>query len=115
MSLNSLLDELDERYIAQHIGIPHDEQRMRYYLPYNTVGDFDEFSQIIGEYYDDHVSNCISFGGRMPRSKAESRAKALVESEYRRRGGDIVMAYNDAHDGTNGGLRAILDIIAEGL
>ena len=25
------------------------------------------------------------------------------------------MAYNDAHDGTNGGLRAILDIIAEGL
>ena len=51
----------------------------------------------------------------MSRSKAESRAKTLVEQEYRRRGGDIVMAYNDAHDGTNGGLRTILDIIADGL
>jgi len=115
MSFTNLLAELEERHIAHRIGIPHDEQRMRYHLSSNTIRDFDEFSRIIGDYYNHHVSNCVALGGRMPRSKAESRAKALVEKEYRRRGGDIVMAYNDAHDGTNGGLRAILDIIAEGL
>ena len=38
-----------------------------------------------------------------------------MEREYRRRGGDIVAAYNDAHDGLHGGLRAVLDMIAEGL
>jgi hypothetical protein len=115
MSLDKLLSELDEIYIAQHIEIPHDEHRIRYHLSSNRVKDFDEFSQTIGEYYNDHVRNCISHGGRMSRSKAESRAKALVEQEYRRRGGDILNAYKDAHEGSNGGLRVILDIIADGL
>ena len=115
MSITNLLAELEERHIARRIGIPHDEQRMRYQLSSNTVRDFDEFSRVIGDYYNNHMANCVALGGRMPRSKAESRAKALVEKEYRRRGGDIVMAYNDAHDGTNGGLRSILDIIADGL
>jgi hypothetical protein len=43
------------------------------------------------------------------------RAKELLEQEYRRRGGDIVAAYRDSKDGTNGGMRSILDTIAEGL
>ena len=34
---------------------------------------------------------------------------------YRRRGGDIVSAFNDARDGTNGGVRFILDSLAEQL
>ena len=33
MSLDKLLAELDERYIARRIGIPHDEARMRYHYP----------------------------------------------------------------------------------
>lgn len=115
MSFTNLLSELDERHLARRIGIPHDEQRMRYQLASNTVRDFDEFSHIIADYYNHHLSNCVTHGGRLSRSKAASQAKAMVEKEYQRRGGDIVMAFNDAHDGTNGGLRAILDIIADGL
>ena len=115
MSLADLLAELDEKNIALLIGIPHDEARMHYHPSSTTVRDFDEFSRVIGDYYSHHVGNCVALGGRMPRSKAESRAKAIVEKEYRRRGGDIVMAYNSAHDATNGGLREILDIIAEDL
>jgi len=114
MTLPSLLAELDERNIARHIGIPHDEARMRYPLSSNTVRDFDEFSQVIGDYYNHHISSCVTYGGTMSPSKASSKAKAMVEKEYRRRNGDIVVAYNDAHDGTNGGVRAILDVIAEG-
>ena len=104
-SINNLLAELDERTIAQRIGIPHDEARMRYSLRSNTVGSFDEFNWIIADYYTKHFTACVSHGGNLSASEAASRAKELLEREYRRRGGDIVTAYNDAHDGTNGGLR----------
>ncbi len=115
MSIDSLLAELDEKAIAQRIGIPHDEARMRYPLHSNTAGSFDEFSWIIGDYYNTHFTAVISHGGKLPTPEAASRAKELLEKEYRRRNGDIVMAYNDAHDGTNGGMRVVLDTIAEGL
>lgn len=115
MSIDSLLAELHERTIAQRIGIPHDEARMRYPLQSNIVGSFDEFSRIISDYYNKHFTACVSHGGSLPVAEASSRAKELLEQEYRRRGGDIVMAYNDAHDGTNGGMRVVLDTIAEGL
>ena len=38
-------------------------------------------------------------GGRLPASVARSQAKEILEREYKRRHGDIVTAYNDAHDG----------------
>ena len=41
-TINSLLSDLDERVIAQRIAISHDEARMQYHLPSNTVGDFDQ-------------------------------------------------------------------------
>ena len=113
MAIHSLLAELDERTIAQKIGIPNDEVRMRFSLPSNTVSSFDEFTRIIGDYYNTHFTACISNGGNLSTSEAASRAKELIENEYRRRNGDIVTAFNDAHEGTNGGLRYILDIISE--
>jgi len=114
-SINSLTTELDEKTIAQVVGIQHDEARISYPLANNTVRNFNDFNRSIGDYCKHHFSRCISYGGRLSDSQATSWAKELIEREYRRRGGDIVTAYNDAHDGTNGGIRAILDIIAEGL
>lgn len=114
-SINSLLEALDERTIATRIGVPHDEARMRYPLRSNTVGSFHEFSDIIGDYYDYHFSACVSRGGSLSQSEAAGRAKEILEREYRRQQGDIVTAFNDAHDGTNGGLRIVLDKIADGL
>jgi len=39
-----------------------------------------------------------------------------LEREHRRRGGgNIVTVFNDAHDGTNGGMRVVLDTIADNL
>lgn len=114
-SITGLIHELDERTIAQRVGLPHDETRMRYPLHSNTVAGFDEFSNTIGDYYNYHFTACVSRGGHLSRSEASGRAKELLEKEYRRRNGDIVTAYNDAHDGTNGGMRVVLDTIAEGL
>lgn len=114
-TIDTILQQLDERYIAQHIAIPHDEARLSYSLARNTVADFREFERIIGDYYNHHFTQCVTHGGRLSSSEAVGRAKEIVEADYRRRGGDVVSAYNDAHDGTNGGLRAVLDILANQL
>jgi len=114
-TIASLMDALNERTIAQRIGIPHDEARMQYPLRSNTAGSFEEFAQLIGDYYNHHFTACVSGGGRLSAGEAAGRAKEILEQAYRKRNGDIVAAYNDAHDGTSGGLRAILDFIAEGL
>ncbi len=114
-SINALLDALDERTIARKIGIQNDETRMAYRLHSNIVSSFDNFNDVIADYYNYHFTRCVSGGGGLSRSEAGGRAKEIIEKEYRKRGGDIVSAYNNAQDGTNGGMRAILDIIAEGI
>ena len=113
--ISEMLAELDERYIAQVVAMPHNDFRASYHLNSNTVQTFDEFNRIIGDYLNQHVSVCVSHGGILSESEAASRAKEIIETEYRRRKGDIVMAYNDAHDGTNNGMRSVLDVIADGL
>ena len=113
--IGNLLNEIEERTIAQQVGIRHDETRVRYHLSSNTVANFDEFDRIISDYCNTHFTSCVTGGGRLSHAEAASRAKEIIEREYRRQGGDIVTAYNDAHDGTNGGLRSVLDMIAEGI
>jgi hypothetical protein len=114
-SLEYLLAAMDELTIARNIGIPHDEARMRYVLSKNTVSDFGEFTEAIADYYSHHVSRCVMHGGYLSRAEAAGRAKQILEQEYRRQGGNIVTAFNDAHDGTNGGMRLVLDRLAESL
>ena len=114
-SLDSLMAETDELAIARNVGISNDQVRMNYSLSKNTVESFDEFSDVIADYSNYHISRCVLHGGFLSRTEAAGKAKEILEQEYRRQGGDIVTAYNDAHDGTNGGLRVILDRIAEQL
>ncbi len=114
-TINSLLGYLDERAIARNVAIPHDEKRMQYHLSSNTVTDWDQFRDIITGYYNYHYTGCVSRGGRLSSGEAYGRATELLEKEYRKKGGDIVSAFNDSHDGTNGGLRSVLDIICEAI
>ena len=116
-SINSLLADLDERTIARRVAIGHDEARVGYPLQSNTVTDYNQFTGIITDYFNYHYSRCVAHGGTLGHDDAYGKATKIVENEYRKRrgGGDIVSAFNDAHDGTNGGMRAILDIICDGL
>ena len=116
VAIHSLLSALDEREVARQVAMEHDEARMRYPLSSNTTRDFQDFSAVIADYYNYHHTTCISRGGRLSNTGAYSKAKDLLEREYRRRGGgNIVTAFNDAHDGTNGGMRVVLDTIADNL
>jgi len=114
-TIGSLLSALDERVMARQVAMTHDEARVQYSLHSNTVGSFHEFSDVISDYYSYHYTSCVSNGGQLSLSESAGRAKELLEQEYKKRQGDIVSAYNDAHDGTNGGMRVVLDTIAEGL
>ena len=114
-SIERLFQLLDEQTLAQQGGIRHDTVRMGYRLNANTVANWQEFQRIIVDYYRYHYSKCVSVGGTISDTDAWVLARDMLEQQYRRRRGDINSAYNDAHDGTNGGLRAILDIIADTL
>lgn len=113
--IRELLDTLDERTVAQNVAIPRDQARMAYALPANTIRSFEEFEAALADYYAYHFERCVARGGRLSRTEALGRAKEVLEREYRRRKGDIVSAYNDARDGTNGGLRHVLDVVSEAI
>ncbi len=114
--IGALLGELEERELAQRVGIPHDEARMRFSLTRNTVRTYDEFGTVLGNYVNHDRATCVPDAGRLPAYKAQGKAKRLLEQEYRKKKGkDLRTAFSDAHDGTNGGLRVVLDILADAL
>ena len=113
--LDSILQELDELHIVNTITKQHDEARMGYQLSGITVSDDAEFDTVVADYYNFHFTTCISRGGSLPRAEAAGRAKEIIENAYRRKGMDRLTAYSDGKNGTNGGMRAILDIILERL
>ena len=110
--LNKILHELDETYIVEHVTKQHDEARIQYTLKGITVSDDTEFDDVIADYYNHHFTKCISSGG-LTRAEAAGRAKEIINKEYGRKGMDRLNAYTDGKNGTNGGMRAILDILME--
>jgi hypothetical protein len=114
-SLENLLTAMDEVTIAKSVCIPHDEARMQFSLTKNTVDSYGEFAEVISDYCIYHVSRCVVHGGYLSRRSAAGQAKKLLEQEHSPRGGSGITAYNDAHDGTNGGLRVVIDKLAEQL
>lgn len=116
-TIDDLCAAIREDAIARHVGIAHDEARLAYRLPgnKNTVNNFDEFNALIADYYNYHLTQCVTHGGGLAHFEASGRASEILEREYKHQGGDLMSAYRDAHDGTNGGMRIILDIIADHL
>lgn len=114
-ALEGLLTAIDELTIARNVAAPHDDARIQYSPTRIIVGNFDEFTDAIADYYNYHLSKCVMHGGSLSHTEAAGRAKEILEQEYKRQGGSLITAFNDARDGTNGGLRIILDRIAEQL
>jgi hypothetical protein len=114
-SIKNLLAELDPKYIARKLSSFHLRARSRYPLKCDQVKSFEEFSWIIGDYFNFHFTTCVTGGGNLTRTEAIGRAKEIIKTEYRRQGKDIVSAYNDARDNLDVGLFGILTIIANGL
>lgn len=113
--INELVHSLQDTTIAQRVTIAHDNARMQYHPKSITVSNYRGFEDEIADYVSFHYAACVAPGARLSRTEALGEAKEIIEHEYRRRRSDIVGAFNDARDGTNGALRSILDTIADGL
>jgi len=111
--LNQILKELDEIYLVEKVTKVHDEARIQYPLKSITVSHDTEFDDVIANYYNHHFTRCVSGGGKLSRAEAAGRAKEIINQEYRQHGKDKLHAYADGKNGTNGGMRSILDIIME--
>jgi predicted metallopeptidase len=114
-AIRRILNALSETAIARDVGRIHDHARARYQCATLAVNDYREFQRLIGDYYSYHCTACRMAPQPVSAMESQARAKRLLEQAYRRRHGDIVTAYNDAHDGTNSGVRGILDALADGL
>jgi hypothetical protein len=112
-SIVDLLSELDKITLAREIASLHDEARVQYRYR-TTVRDYDEFIALIGDYFNYHYCKCFR-AVRVDRYVAIERAKEAIEKVYGRRHGDFSSAFLDASEGTNGGVGAVLDAIADSL
>jgi hypothetical protein len=109
-----LLELLDERNLTSHVASYHDTARLQFTLSSNQVNSFQEFQQRIGEFYNHQLTHALG-GGPLPVYEARRRAKDILERAYRRRRQSLNNAIADAIEGTNGGMRAILDTIADAM
>lgn len=114
-SFRRALLRLSERSIAQDIGLAHDEARMLFRTERNTARDEREAQDIIANYVNHHHTRAIAHGGTLSRADALGLAREILSQHYRRQNGTADTALNDAVDGTNGGLRYVLDVLADGL
>lgn len=113
--IDQLMAAINERHIAGTVIRPHDDAFIHYRFRSNTVASPAEHKAILGDYYAYHFCACVAHGGRMSPVDAAAFGCAIVEREYRRRGGDIVQAYEDAHEGLAGGIFEQVRMIAEAL
>lgn len=113
--LENILNELDEKYLLDHVTKKHDEARIQFRITSITVQDDIAFDNLISDYYNYHFTKCISNGGTLPRAESAGRAKDIIEKYYRRKGLEKLNAYSDGKTGMNGGMRQILDIIMESM
>ena len=114
--LDAILDGLSPKQIARNVETKHNNFRLQYSLRGNTADNFETYELTIGEYLKLHFENCVAPGGRLELREAIARAKHIIAQAYHRKyRGNISSAYNDAKNGTNGGLKAQLDIIADQL
>ena len=113
--LENILNELDEKYLLDHVTKKHDEARIQFRITSITVQDDIAFDSLISDYYNYHFTKCISNGGTLPRAESAGRAKDIIEKYYKRKGLDKLNAYSDGKSGENGGMRQILDIIMESM
>lgn len=115
VSIQAVVTALDERTIATRVARKHDDFLLTHRVRNPRPRTFMEYVQTIGEYYGAHFSTCIAGGGAMSPARSQEEAKAIIHRQYERRDEDIVAAYNDAAEGTNGGLGSHLQMIRDAL
>ena len=108
-ALQQIRQKLEPSTVAKEVQLAHDRARISYQVRNVTVTSMEEFSSVLGDYYNHHMQ--ATTGANLPDFEAQERAKEFVTSAY----GSILSAYDRAEKGLHGGLHKVLDAVADGL
>lgn len=109
MSIPQLIHALQPRTVASEVTRAIDLRAMHSPSDFEKLRTFNGYREELGRHYS-HV-----YGQPLSAAEAEGRAERIVDREYHERGGNIVSAYQDAVESTNGGLLAHRQMITEAI
>lgn len=110
--VDDVLYRISEQSLAQTIGLAIDHARASFLLESALVDSTDEFFQIITAFYLHLLRHTCVQVEYSDIESASPEAYALLERTYANQGG-INAALLEAREGTQGGLRKVLDDITE--
>ena len=108
---NHVVEALSTRNLAEQTR-PFDDARNSFRLRDNTVSTYAEFEELLVDFYTYVYTRCVVKGGTLPRSRALHEVRKILDREFRRERG-VMGAFNHAVEGTESGVRGVLDRILE--
>lgn len=109
MSIPQLLHAIQPRSIASEVTMAIDRKAMHSPMDFEKLGTFNGYLEELGRHYK------YVYGQPLSDAEAEGRAERILDREYHDRGGNIVSAYQDAVEATNGGFLAHRQMITEAI
>ena len=110
----SVVSEMDPKNLTKLISLPIDCARASIVIDSVIVRSFEEFKDKFVTFYIQLMRNTKRLSENIETKIIEAEAFALLERGFSKRGG-IPAAFDEAMNGTNGGLRFIFDISTETL
>ena len=112
MNFDNFFHTIDED-ARNRVAIPHDQARASYPLSSTTVNNWPEFEHYLGDYFCHH---CRVVGGGdfgdVSQNLAEAKTLAMSGAG---RNTTIKKLFRDSESGADGGLRQVLDHLANGI
>ena len=105
--IRAVIQELRARTIAGRVHRPIEARAMDSPFDPEDLRTFATYRRALARFYR------LVYGHEVSDQEAYGRSGQIVEREYRDRGGDIVSAYHDAVEWTNGGIAAQRQMITD--
>lgn len=108
-----MLQALDDKEIMRNVGDRAEGAKMAFTYPRNHVENYDEFRQVVGEFYRLYFSRAR--GQDLSARDAEDEAIDLLDRAYGRFGKDSQDAYMNCLHRQDGGLNGVIDEMVKAL
>lgn len=109
--LDAIIEQLVEEFVAEKVDLEHDASRETFRLNTLRVTTFPEFLEAITRFYLHHFAHTVT-RGRLPVEFATGLAQEVAHKCFP---GGIEEAFLNAATGGQGGLKGVIDRMAERL
>ena len=111
-TLEVVLEAIEPLHVAEHVAVPIDSARIGYTLDSTVASSYDEFSDVITSFYLHVLRRTGVVAGSVIPQSITAAALDLLDRAFNRIGGSPA-AFAEARDATRGGLRYVLDVMAD--